>query len=149
MAGRKEDSQPFRWEEQLAAASREEPYAVTLGLRCVDVRAGYARVELTVTERLTNLFGCAHGGVVFSLLDEAFQLACNSHGVSAYALNVSVTYVKGAFPGDHLVAEATELARTRKTATYSLEVRTADGELIAHAQSVAYRTGATPPFLSP
>ena len=54
-----------------------------------------------------------------------------------------------AFAGDHLVAEAKEIARTRKTATYFLEVRTGRGELIAHAQSVAYRTGATPPFLTP
>ena len=134
--------------ERIAAASREEPFAKTLGLRCLEVRPGYARVEMDVTPALTNLFGCAHGGAVFSLLDEAFQLACNSHGVSAYALNVSVTYVKGAAPGDRLTAEAKELARTRKTATYSLEVRTVRGELIAHAQSVAYRTGATPPFLT-
>ena len=134
--------------ERLAQASREEPYANTLGLRCCEVRPGYARVELDVTPALTNLFGCAHGGAVFSLLDEAFQLACNSHGVSAYALNVSVTYVKGAVPGDRLVAEAAELARTRKVATYSLEVRTQSGERIAHAQAVAYRTGATPPFLT-
>ena len=135
--------------ERIVAASREEPYARTMGLRCTEVRLGYARVEMDVTPELTNLFGCAHGGAVFSLLDEAFQLACNSHGVSAYALNVNVTYVKGASPGDLLVAEARELARTRKTATYSLEVRTGEGDLIAHAQSVAYRTGAPPPFLSP
>ena len=135
--------------ERIAEASRGEPYAKTLGLRCCEVRSGYARVEMDVTPAMTNLFGLAHGGAVFSLLDEAFQLACNSHGVSAYALNVSVTYVKGAFPGDHLIAEAKEIALTRKTATYSLEVRTDQGELIAHAQSVAYRTGATPPFLTP
>jgi acyl-CoA thioesterase len=135
--------------ERIAAASRAEPYAGTLGLRCAEVRPGYARVGLEITPALTNLFGCAHGGAVFSLLDEAFQLACNSHGVSAYALNVNVTYVKGARPGDRLVAEARELALTRKTATYALEVRDAAGELIAHAQAVAYRTGAVPPFLTP
>ena len=134
--------------ERIVAASRKEPYATTLGLRCTDVQPGYARVELDVTPALVNLFGCAHGGAVFSLLDEAFQLACNSHGVSAYALNVNVTYVKGAAPGDRLVAEARELALTRKTATYLLEVRTSKGDLIAHAQSVAYRTGGVPPFIS-
>lgn len=135
--------------ERIAEASRAEPYANTLGLRCREVRPGYARVEMDVTPGLTNLFGCAHGGAVFSLLDEAFQLACNSHGVSAFALTVSVTYVKGAMPGDHLIAEAEELARTRKIGTYALQVRTAQGERIAHAQAVAYRTGAVPPFLKP
>lgn len=124
-----------------------EPYAHKMGLRCLEVEAGYCRVEMTVDPDMRNLFGTAHGGAVFSLIDEAFQIACNSHGVTAFALNVSVTYVNASFPGERLVAEAREVALTRKTGTYNIRVTRDDGQVVAHAQAVAYRKGGSPPFL--
>lgn len=129
-------------------ASRGEPYARKMGLRCLEVAPGYCQVEMAVAPDMTNLFGTAHGGAVFSLIDEAFQIACNSHGVTAFALNLSVTYVNASFPGERLVAEAREVALTRKTGTYSIRVTRDDGQLVAHAQAVAYRKGGAPPFLA-
>ncbi len=129
------------------AASREEPYARKMGLTCTEVGTGRCRVEMTVTEDMCNLFGTAHGGAVFSLIDEAFQIAVNSHGVVAFALNLSVTYVAACRPGDRLAAEAREVAVTRRTATCEIRVTRAGGEVVAVAQALAYRTGGTPPFL--
>ncbi|GAB4264196.1 MAG: hydroxyphenylacetyl-CoA thioesterase PaaI [Deferrisomatales bacterium] len=128
-------------------ASRNEPYARKMGIRCLEVAPGCCRVEMTVGEDMTNLFGMAHGGAVFSLLDEAFQVACNSHGVSAFALNLSVTYVSASYPGERLQAEAREVALTRRTATYDIRVTRDNGELVAQAQALAYRKGGLPPFL--
>lgn len=128
-------------------AARHEPYARALGMECVAVGPGCSRVEMTVTPEMCNLFGTAHGGAVFSLADEAFQIACNARGETAFALNVSVTYVAASFPGDRLVAEARELAATRRTASYEVRVTRPGGEVVAVAQALAYRKGGTPPFL--
>ncbi|MBW1682876.1 MAG: hotdog fold thioesterase [Deltaproteobacteria bacterium] len=62
-----------------------------LGMKLVSVSPGYALVEMVPGEEDTNIFGTVHGGVVFALLDEAFQVSCNSHGTVAVALNVNVT----------------------------------------------------------
>jgi len=129
------------------AASREEPYARKMGITCTEVGPGRCRVEMVVTEEMRNLFGTAHGGAVFSLIDEAFQIAGNSQGVVAFALNLSVTYVAASRPGDRLVAEAREAAATRRTATYDIRVTRADGEVVAVAQALAYRKGGAPPFM--
>lgn len=128
-------------------ATRHEPYARKLGMECVAAGPGCSRVEMTVTGEMCNLFGTVHGGAVFSLADEAFQIACNARGESAFALNVSVTYVAASFPGDRLVAEARELAATRRTASYEVRVTRPGGEVVAVAQALAYRKGGTPPFL--
>ncbi len=147
---RSESSSPgeaVRLAEALQRASAGEPFAVRMGLRCVAVGPGYSRVEMDVPADMVNLFGMTHGGAVFSLLDEAFQLACNSHGVTAYALNVSVTYVSGSVPGERLVAEAREVSLTRRTGAYEVRVTRADGGLVAVAQALAYRKGGRPPFL--
>lgn len=131
----------------IRAATLHEPYALKMGMRCLDVAPGFCRVEMEVAPDMLNLFEMAHGGAVFSLIDEAFQVACNSHGVTAFALNLSVTYVRAAGPGDRLVAEAREVATTPRTGTYEVRVRRSDGDLVASAQALAYRKGGKPPFM--
>lgn len=135
--------------EAIRRAAEEEPYARKMGIRCLEVRPGYCRVEMRTGGDMANLFGTTHGGALFSLIDEAFQIACNSHGVTAYALNLSVTYVTASKPGERLVAEAREVARTRRTATYQIRLTRDGGEVVAAAQALAYRLGSRPPFLDP
>ncbi len=128
-------------------ATTREPFALRMGIRCLEVAPGYCRVEMTPSGDMTNLFGMIHGGALFSLIDEAFQVACNSHGVTAFALNLSVTYVRAAAAGERLVAEAREVALTRRTATYHIQVTRDGGEVVAAAQALAYRKGGRPSFL--
>ncbi len=133
----------------IARAAERESYANRMGLRLLEVEPGSCRVEMVPGEDMTNLFGTVHGGALFSLLDEAFQIACNSHGVTAFALNLSVTYVSSAKPGERLVAEAREVALTRRTASYHIRVTRDNGEVVATAQALAYRLGTPVPFLDP
>lgn len=128
-------------------AVAEEPYANRMGIRCLEVEPGFCRVEMVVGDEMLNIFRIAHGGAVFSLLDEAFQLACNSHGVVALALNLSVTYVSASRPGDRLTAEARETSLTARTASYNIRVTREDGSLVALAQALAYRKKEPLPFL--
>lgn len=127
--------------DELTRRSREEPFGKLLGIEVLEVGRGQARVQMQVRPELDNIFGATHGGALFSLIDEAFQLACNSHGVLAVALNVSITYVARPSTGAILQASATETHRTNRTASYQCDVRETDGKLIATAQALAYRTG--------
>jgi acyl-CoA thioesterase len=124
-----------------------EPFARKLGLRLVDLRAGYSRVEMDFTSDLENIFGMAHGGAVFALMDEAFETAVNSHGTVAVALSMTVNYTAAAEPGSRLTAEAREMNRSRRTALYDIRVTDENGRLIATCQALAYRKGATLPFI--
>jgi len=128
--------------EELKRRSRQEPYARLLNLEVVEVGPGTATVRMPVQPELENIFGSTHGGALFSLIDEAFQLACNAHGVLSVALNVSITYVAAPSASTVLEATATEMHKTNRTSSYLCDVREADrGKLIATAQALAYRTG--------
>jgi acyl-CoA thioesterase len=129
-------------------AALNEPYARKLGMHCVVVEPGYSQVEMVLGEDMVNFFGIGHGGAVFSLIDEAFQTACNSHGVTAVALNVSVTFISATKPGERLIAEAREAALTARTGTYEIRVTREDGELVALAQALAYRKKENLPLIS-
>jgi len=126
---------------------RQEPMARKLGLSLEQVGVGQARVSLQTTAEMTNILGGIHGAAIFALMDEAFQVACNSHGTVAVALNLSLTYHQAPEVGDTLVAEAREVHAGRRTATYGIEVRTTGGRLIATCQALAYRKREHLPFL--
>ena len=125
----------------------EEPYALKLGMRLVELEPGHAVVEMKPQGDTANIFGMTHGGAIFSLIDEAFQVSCNSHGTVAVALNVTVTYHQPPDRKSTLRAESKEIHRTKKTATYEIKVTNEKDTLIASCMALAYRKGEKLPFL--
>lgn len=129
-------------------AVSKEPYALSLGICLMAVDAGYAVVEMTYNpDAKANIYERAHGGAIFSLIDEAFQIACQTHGTIAVALNVNVTYISSPDAPTRLRAVAREISKTRKTANYDIRVLDDTDRLIATCQALAYRTGKPVPFV--
>lgn len=124
-----------------------EPYARKMGITLVELAPGRALVEMPFKEDTTNIFDMIHGGAIFSLIDEAFQASCNSHGRVAVALNVNVTYHQPPEKGGKLIAESVERHRSKRTATYDIRVTDEGGNLIASCQALAYRKKEALPFL--
>lgn len=118
-----------------------EPFAKKFGLKLIEIDLGYSRVEMKFTPDMQNMFGMAHGGAIFALIDEAFETSSNSHGTWAVALNMNITFIASPQPGSTLVAESREVSRTRKTAAYDIKVRNEENELIASCQALVYRKG--------
>jgi len=125
----------------------KEPFAKKFGLRLVELEAGYSKVEMTFTPDMENLFGMAHGGALFALIDEAFETASNSHGTMAVALNLNTTYLSSPAPGSRLTAEAREFSRTHRIANYDIRVTDDRGTLIASCHALVYRKETPLPFL--
>jgi len=132
----------------IETAAGREPYAQSMGIELRNLDDGYSRVEMVYDPvRQSNIYGRAHGGAVFGLVDEAFETAAQTDGTVAVAMNVSVTYIASPEPGARLWAEARRVAQTKRTASYDIKVGNADGLLIALCQALAFRTGKPIPFL--
>jgi len=125
----------------------KEPFAQKFGLKLMDLDEGYSKVEMNFTHDMENIFGMAHGGTLFAIIDEAFETASNSHGTVAVALNINITYVSSPPKGCRLIAEAKEFSLTNKTASYDIKVFDEQKKLIASCQALVYRTGKPLPFL--
>lgn len=131
-------------EQERAAAIdahiQNDAFARLLGATVEIVAPGHSRVSLTVTEQMTNFHGTTHGGVVFALSDLAFAAASNSHGQTAVALNVSITFLNPSTIGDRLVAEAKECHLGGRTGLYEITVvEEGTGRPIARSQDLVYR----------
>lgn len=113
--------------------------ARALGIRLEEVGPGTCRVAMTVSEEMLNAVGLTHGGVTFTLADFAFAVASNSHGRTAVALNANITFTAASRAGDVLTATASEENRGGRTATYRVDVRNQNGELIGLFTGTVYR----------
>lgn len=124
-----------------------EPFTKKFNLKLIDLQEGYAKVAMVFTEDMENIFGMAHGGALFALIDEAFEVASNSHGTMAVALNMNINYISSPAKGSYLTAEAMEINITKKTATYDIRITDDQRNLIVACQSLVYRKEKPLPFL--
>jgi acyl-CoA thioesterase len=129
-------------------AVQAEPFVQTMGMELKALELGFSAVEMTYEPaRMDNLFGRAHGGAIFALIDEAFETAGQTDGTVAVAMNVNVGYVTSPEAGSRLRAEARQLSQTKRTANFDIRVTDDQDRLIATCQALAYRTGKPLPFL--
>lgn len=108
------------------------------GIELVSLAPGQAVTRMRIEPWHANAVGLVQGGAIFTLADYAFAVASNTHGTVAVGINVSITYMKAVTSGT-LTAEAREVARNPKLASYTVNVTDEAGNLIAVFQGLVYR----------
>jgi len=117
------------WSVQEMWAADEASRA--LGMELLESGEGRAVVRMTVRADMVNGHGSAHGGLVASLADSAFAVACNSHGVITVASGFDVALLRPAHAGDVLTATAVERTRAGRSGICDVTVTSADGSVVA------------------
>ena len=115
-----------------------DQFAKHLQIEILETRRGYAKVRLKVQPHFLNGLQFAHGGVVFSVADYAFALASNTQDETALGINSSINFIKASRLGDDLVAEVSEVSRSRRLGTYQGTVTDQNGVILAQFQAIAY-----------
>jgi acyl-CoA thioesterase len=126
-----------------AEAVREQMYgldraAQALGITVEAIAPGSATCKMVVREDMLNGHGTCHGGLLFTLADTAFAYACNAGNRATVALNCQITFITPARQGELLTASAREQSRSGRTGVYDVEVRNADGTVVALFRGQAY-----------
>lgn len=116
---------------------RRDRFAAAAGIRLEEARPGWARASMKVRDRHLNGADVVQGGAVFTLADLAFAVACNAHGLLALAVDVTISFLRPTRSGT-LVAEAREVARSRRLSRCEIEVKDAGGELVALFHGTAF-----------
>ena len=122
--------------QELAEASAKAMYesdACTraLGIELIEVRPGYARLQMNVRPDFLNGHAICHGGLMFTLADSAFAFACNSYNISTVASGCSIEFLRPVQGGDRLTAEAVEQTLSGRTGIYDIRVTNREGEPVA------------------
>lgn len=106
-----------------------------LGITVHRADPGHAVISMTVREEMLNGFGIVHGGMIFSLADSCFAMACNDPtgdgSTITVAQGVDINFISSARVGQTLTAEGREIATTGRSGLYDLCVTAEDGSVIA------------------
>ena len=114
-----------------------------MGIKVLEIKEGYSKIQMTIREEMVNGFGIVHGGIPFSLADSAFAFACNNRNNLSVALDVTITFTKAVNIEDVLTAEAKEVHNGRSTGVYLITVTNQNNEQVALFKGTCFRTGKT------
>src|SRR4030042_4094421 len=126
--------------QELNAREKDEPVASFLDMRLVEFTPGYARVSMPVKNEYLNFNGYIFGGIIMSLVDQAFAYATNSLNFPSVASQINIHFISAPEVGDELIGECRVLKSGRRAAVSEMTVTGKDGKLIAKA------TGTTIPI---
>ncbi|BFM26164.1 hydroxyphenylacetyl-CoA thioesterase PaaI [Microbacterium sp. che218] len=106
---------------------------------------GESRVSMTVRDDMLNGFAITHGGLVFTLADTAFAIACNEDERVTVAGGADITFLKSTIAGQTLTATAARRARSGRTGLYDIRVTDETGDLVAEVRGRSITTDRRPP----
>lgn len=107
-----------------------------LGIKLDHYSHKAAQLSLTVTPAHTQGHGTCHGGVIFTLADGAFALACNSE-MTAVGQHCNISYIKPGKLGDTLTAKAIFKTPSGRSEIYDITVTNQNAEIIAEFRGVS------------
>jgi acyl-CoA thioesterase len=116
----------------------QDAFARSIGIEVPEYGDGRASARMTIEPRHLNSTGALHGGAIFSLADAAFAVASNSHGTVAVSIEASISYFTAVKSGV-VTAEAREVSRNHKLATYLIDVTDGSGAPVAQFRGTVYR----------
>ncbi|MGI9822300.1 hydroxyphenylacetyl-CoA thioesterase PaaI [Agromyces sp. Marseille-Q5079] len=117
--------------------------SAALGMRVERDDPGHAVVSMRVREDMTNGFAITHGGLVFTLADTAFAIACNEDDAVTVAAGADITFLKSTVAGQTLTATAVRRTRSGRTGLYDVSVVDEHGDPVAEFRGRSISTNRT------
>jgi len=134
------DTAQAQAEEIAGIFNRRRTLDKLLNIDFISIGVGQAVMKMALTEDMVNVYGSAHGGVVFALADAAFAYACNSQNIVTVAAGCSIEYLAPSFPGDVLTAAAKFQGGRGKQGIYDVMITNQEDKLIASFRGKSHST---------
>lgn len=117
---------------------KDDKFAMNAGVEILDIKEGYAKGRMLVTEEHLNANGACQGGAIFTLADTLFAACANSHKLITVSTSSQITYFRPGRLG-YLYAEAHEVFDHKRLPYCRVDVTNESGELVAVLNGNGYR----------
>ena len=102
-----------------------------MGIELISVDFGASVMQMVIREDMLNGHKTAHGGMIFTLADSAFAMACNSYNLPNVAEFCTINYLNPAYLDDLLTAHATQVHQQGRNGLYDIKIYNQDNLKIA------------------
>ncbi|MFH1484988.1 MAG: PaaI family thioesterase [Chloroflexota bacterium] len=123
--------------ETLRESFDKSHYATLLGMKLVGLARGYARVSLRIDDRFQNWDRVIHGGLVSSLVDQAFGCALNTLERRYVAVQLSVNFMAAPKVNDTIISEGRVIHSGMSLGVAQMVVKDSQDRIIATATGTA------------
>ena len=117
---------------------KADRFAANAGVELLEVKPGFAKARMLLTEEHLNAGGVCQGGALFTLADLAFAAVANSHDQLTLSINANITFIRSVKEG-YVYAEAVEVYNHYRIPFIEVRLTDEDGELVAVMTSSGYR----------
>ena len=125
-------------EEEAKRTLNECSVARLLGIEITEVKEGVARGRLSLRKEHLNVWGAAHGGIIFTFADQLGGACAAAAADNAALLESSIHYIKGTKGEKPILAEATLTHRGNTIGRVDVRVYEEGGNLIALVHQIFY-----------
>ena len=101
-----------------------------IGITVTELSPGYAKAVKTITEDDLNPVNIAHGGVYFTMADNATGSAIAAYGEKAVTRSAQDNFLRAARAGDVLTAEAREVKHGGTVSVCDVRITDQNGTLM-------------------
>lgn len=122
------------------AMLRRDRASAALGMVVERDAPGEAIVSMRVRDDMTNGFAITHGGLVFTLADTAFAMACNEDEDVTVAAGADIVFLKATAAGQTLTAHARRRAVSGRNGLYDVTVTDEAGDVVAEFRGRSFTT---------
>jgi phenylacetic acid degradation protein PaaD len=127
--------------EEMRKRFDDSPYALNMGMKLVELSKGYAKVKLEMKKDFINWENLIHGGVIASVLDQAFGCSLNTLDYIYVAVQLNINYLAAAPLGETLYAESKVIYAGKKLGVSEMTVADSKGKTIARATGTTVSLG--------
>jgi phenylacetic acid degradation protein PaaD len=127
--------------EEMRKRFDTSPYALNMGMKLVELSKGYARVKLELKKDFLNWENLIHGGVIASVLDQAFGCSLNTLDYIYVAVQLNINYISAAPVGETIYAESRVIHAGKKLGISEMTVADSKGKTIARATGTTVSLG--------
>lgn len=117
------------------------PYALHLGMKIVELTRGYAKVKLELKREFLTWDNLVQGGVIASLIDQAFGYALNTLDNIYVAVQLNINFMSAAPVGETIFAESRVLQAGKSLGISEMIVTDSTGKTIARATGTTVSMG--------
>lgn len=102
-----------------------------LGIDIYEIGEGIAKGKLEIKREYINIFGTAHGGILFTFADHVGGACGNTLGKKAVLVESSIQYMKGVVEGETIFADAVLIHRGVRIGRIEVKIYRENMDLIA------------------